>query len=445
MKLATSLKELYRNLTPSYVLRPGEDDAQYVHLYDDLIKGIRFDLINNELSHHTVYVTGQSGTGKTCAMYFLPDQEINDNFEIVHIEGNELFDLNDVDIVDVLFRVAFELIEKRKELEKTYKSHLAIIEKKIKGRLSEEVEKTNSRTTGISGELGIQPPDESSIFSWNAISNIFKLIGLRAEFAAQLKNDREVRKKTREVFDVNKEDLKELVNEIIRKYEEAIAPRQLLVIIHDLERLLEPSLTENLFIKNRHYLEAINCKKIISAPVALRSEKLFTAETTFFGIKLKPYPFGQDARGKEIEENVARFRKIVQKRMVQDANLIDEDALDLAIRLSGGIVRQYLYIVQNAAKRAAIAGVTRISRNDIDEGALAFRRDILVRHSITSKEDIQILDQIRLEHKPAFEHQNRSIFMLLLQANQILACQNGEAWYDLNPLIEETIKLYAQK
>ncbi|MEN0048048.1 MAG: hypothetical protein AAF806_13395, partial [Bacteroidota bacterium] len=117
MKKAENIIELYRNLNPFKPLQPDADKDQFINFYQNIIDDLRFQIIMGDIPQQTLYVTGQTGTGKTTALLFLPDDAINEQFEIINLMADDLFDLNDIDIIDILLRISFELIEGRESLQ----------------------------------------------------------------------------------------------------------------------------------------------------------------------------------------------------------------------------------------------------------------------------------------------------------------------------------------
>ena len=79
MRKANDIIELYKNLTPGPLDKSASEF--YIEVYQEQIEKIRFSLLTNEDHTQTIYVAGQSGTGKTTALNFLPDSSIEENFE----------------------------------------------------------------------------------------------------------------------------------------------------------------------------------------------------------------------------------------------------------------------------------------------------------------------------------------------------------------------------
>lgn len=439
MKKAENIIELYRNLNPFKPLQPDADKDQFINFYQNIIDDLRFQIIMGDIPQQTLYVTGQTGTGKTTALLFLPDDAINEQFEIINLMADDLFDLNDIDIIDILLRISFELIEGRESLQQMYSEELEKIKKKIEGKFIEEFELSTQTNSNLGGSIGL-----GNKGGWQlSLHQVLKMIGVNTDFKASLERDKSVRKVTRDIFTFNKEDLKAMVNKIILELEKEIAPKKVLLVFHNLERLQDASQINSLFVDNRQFLEQINCRKLISGPVILTTNPKFMGETHVFSIKLDHYPEDKDLiSAQTIANNKANMKAVIESRIAEGANLIEPDAIDLAVTLSGGIIRQFIYIVRNAAKRVAMYNKEgSISTNDIREGANQYAKNVLVSFKITLDEQIEILRSVDASPHPDVSEDEQDTLLQLILGNQIIVRQNDRAWYVLNPLVAKAIDL----
>lgn len=437
MKPATNMVELVRNLAPARLLTQADKEF-YVPIYSDLLRKLKYELQVSQSKKETYYTSGQSGTGKTTALNFLPDQELEEQFAVHFLYGNELFDLSDVDIIDVLLMICYELIKGKPKLENQFMEALNRIRDKHEGIY----EQTTVQDEGLDASGGA---NLNLGIGNTPISSFFKLFKISAEFFASLKLDKKYRQITRRAFAFQKQDLLALTNQIIESYLLEVAPgKELLLIFNELDHIKQPQLITELFITNRYLFEELRCKKVISVPVMLLAEERFTRPIDFFGLKLTGNPLIEEispANAALIEKNCEFLRQIIYKRIAPGHDLITGDAIDFAIAKSGGIIRQFISIVHNAAVKVGLSGAQRISVNDVEEGASTFRQ--ILERSIISQEKISILDQVRTENRP--NAQDEEAFIEALLGNQILIYQNNPNWYHVNPLIEETVKIYAAK
>jgi len=121
--------------------------------------------------------------------------------------------------------------------------------------------------------------------------------------------------------------------------------------------------------------------------------------------------------------------------------LIDNDALEEAIDQSGGIIRQLIRIVYVAAVNVRTLEGTKISPDDIKEAVNALRNNMA--GTIISTDKINMLHTILEKNVPVSGTSTE--FIELLQSNNVLAYENGEPWYEVNPIIRNTVKVYAER
>ena len=414
----------------------------YVPLYYDKLQEIKDRVIYDRLEHQTIYIMGQVGTGKTTALNFLPDPDIREEFEVISFFATDLFDMNDVDIADVLLTVAYQLMKGNKSLEQKFEKELEKIKKKIEGYEFDRIQET-----GVKVEGGVNAP---AGMGHSPIGRFLGLLKAGFDIFANIRLDSQSREIVREVFNVSPKDVFEATNKVIESYKEEILKhkKQLLLVFNELDHVRNAKIISKLFVDNRSYLDGLRCKKIISVPVVLMTYGQFmeTREVTndFIGLKLIPNPIvdGIDrSTSQTIEENRELLKEVVYKRIDPEVKLIDDEALDYAIDHSGGIIRQFIKILSHAGRRVRRLKGERISINDVDYGADKVRQELEA--SLIGTEKIALLEEVRTTHKPSTN--DRDLLIECLLANQILAFRNEPTWYSINPLIEKTVKIYAIK
>ena len=148
-------------------------------------------LFDNAIPYQSLFVAGQWGTGKTTALNFLPNDSINQEYEIVNFTSSDLLDLDDVDVIDVLLMVGFALMRATKsdELKIMYVEEL----KKLAKIHREELEISTERNTGhrIEGGGGVEMKTPN-FMKWLDVFN--------AKFFTNYKGQKEYREATREFF-----------------------------------------------------------------------------------------------------------------------------------------------------------------------------------------------------------------------------------------------------
>ena len=108
---------------------------------------------------------------------------------------------------------------------------------------------------------------------------------------------------------------------------------------------------------------------------------------------------------------------------------------------SGGIIRQLIRIVYNAAIKVRRLQGPKITKADVEDGIEAVRNTIA--RTIISSNKIKMLNTILTKNIPVSETSGE--FIEVLHANNVLAYTNGTVWYEVNPVIKETVELYAER
>lgn len=430
MKPADNIGELYNNLNPFLVPEMGKDDNIYVPIFEDHLNRLRTQVLAGNFEKESYYICGQSGSGKSTALNFIKNEKLEEKYSVIYLKGRELFDQSDIDIIDILLMLAIEISEILKDkkifnakLKKIYDKHV----KKV------ETENTNISTQGYGAEI-------SAIASAGA--KFMSLFKIGAEFKANYQRDKETRTVTREFFNFNKSDLLNILNEIIDKYYEKFgSDKKILVIIDDLEKVRDIKQINAIFIDNRYYLSEINCKKIISVSVHLATQPLFAEVNKYFFVtKIYPNPLSVKHEDGIMEATRNLFKKAIFSRINKGVQLISDDAIELAIEKSGGIIRQYFQILYRAALQVMTLEGKSISVNDVETACSEQKNSILLQ--IIGKNLFNLLDNIKKTHLTN-DIQDQDLFIMSLLSTQVVFYQNSQIWYDINPLIKDAIASYA--
>ncbi len=415
--------------------KPGsEEDAQfYVPIYENELSRLRKNFLYDSSRNKCVGIKGQTGTGKSTALSNFPDGELRKKYEILHLNLEEYLELGDVHIEDVLLMIGFMLAEKSDDLRSTYIDKLGKLKEIQDGTRTEENQevKANYLNSEVGGGLSIG-------------GKFLEFLKLGGDFFMDYKHQEERRKIVREFVRPRKKQLFEMLNGMITQYLKAKnLDKQLLLILDGLEKCRNQESIQRLFqSEDNTYLFDLECPKIITLPISASTYPEVTA-------KLPPIThfilLTQDSAEKNAaqEEMVKAHKKQLKKlclRRCNDEDVVDDDALELAIQKSGGVIRQFLGILREAAY-SANRNKFRLTKNDVEDGLKHIK--LTMDGSIISGEIIEQLEAVRTEKYPG--NGESDVFVRLLQTNLILGYGNGTAWYDVNPIIEETVKTYARR
>ena len=430
MKQAETINQFARNMNPIAPLDAADRQA-YVPIYDHILADLRDRVLYEDQVTQTFFIAGQSGTGKTTALNFLVDDELNEHFAVRFIRGKDLFDPSDIDIIDLLLMLAFCLV-RGSSLEEHYYKSLNRIQKIHDGVLSEETlsEHHSLNKIGGSGEA-------------SAAIGFFDFVKLKSRFFANYQQDQHRRVKTREAFKLRKNELLDMVNDLIDRVRgEEVGNKPLLMVIDDLDKLRNIKQIRSVFLENRYFLTNIQCTKIIAIPIHLTNEPEITnldPNVPNFGLALKPNPLYNKSGSQDLHARRQLLRNVVLQRIQEGCALIENDALDEAITFSGGLIRQFMLIVHTAARQARRNKQETVIKENVAYACQQLANN-LERWAVTSAR-IQCLETIRRHHIPQAGSSDEWTEALL--GNHIIAFTNGSFWYSVNPLIEKTIEIYA--
>lgn len=438
MQKAANINELANNLIPENFLKPEDKDV-YVPIYAEILEVLRNMVIDDQVESQAFFVAGQAGTGKTTALNFFTTDQLENHYHIKYINMRDFLDLSDVDIIDFLLTFAFALV-KDTPLEDNYYEKLDEIKKIHEGELIKTADRESVKNvgTGVNGAV-------------EAGGGFFNFFQLKARSFFNIKMDTNYRKNTRKVFKLKKPSLLNLTNEVIDDYiEKVTGGKKLLVIIDDLDKLKVVDQINSIFIENRNYIFNLKCKKIISIPLYLTkaSEILHYSQYPIrkFILRLSQNPFEGNKRvinedAKKIETNRQMLREVIKCRVKKDCSLIEPDALEKAIDYSGGIIRQLIKIFYIAAVGVRTLKGKKISLTDVTDAIGLLKNELA--GTITSSKKIRLLNTVLQKNIPVSEEEKD--FIELLHANNVLAYDNGDPWYEVNPIISETVRTYAAK
>ncbi|MEM7660130.1 MAG: hypothetical protein AAF399_28735, partial [Bacteroidota bacterium] len=447
---ASNLIELFQNLVPSQYLTPADKEL-YVPIYEQTLKDLRFSILTNPLPTQTFYVAGQTGTGKTTALNFLANEEIEAQFHVENIHSIDLLDFDDIHIIDLLLMTSYwlmkqeEAITGKRKLEKKFRAQLKRIEGKHQGTYQEETIGVDAKEAGIRAKTELELDTKN-----NPISRFLSFFNLTGSFAAEFRGNYEYRKLIREQFEFNLADLLNVANDVIQAFEtEVTNGKPLLLIYNELDHIRDLKRINNLFIHKRYYLESLACRKVVSIPVYLASDNGFTRQGTIerFGLKTRQNPLAprSETGRKQVEDCKELLRKVIQYRIAPGHDLVRADAIERAIEGSGGVLRQFVEIMHHASQRAAMSDPNgQITLGDVEEGVHSVRR----RMEPAILGNIALLNHVLLQHTPPDEEVEPKLhasFTSALLGNQILIYYNDPAWYEVNPLLQRTVEIYARQ
>jgi hypothetical protein len=130
------------------------------------------------------------------------------------------------------------------------------------------------------------------------------------------------------------------------------------------------------------------------------------------------------------QEGYDTLRQFVHVRMAPE--LIDEDALELAITYSGGVFREMARIMRTAIGRARRRRSARLDCADVEWAATEIRNEY---RRILDKEDIKLLKKVAENNRLEYSDRLRPLLQLLA----LLEYRDGENWCDVHPVLRKLL------
>ncbi len=430
MQKATTIKEIYNLFQPERTITRDTKEF-YVDIFKKSLKEFALDLEMQQIRNKTFLVAGQSGNGKSSALNMLSIDEmypeVNDLYDFKYIVGRKNFEyLPKIDVADILFNIAFTIIEDDDELHNEFVASLERLEKLFNADLEEKIAKTNNSDAKLQlgSQLGIG-------------GNILGLFKAKTDFKASYSLSDEAVKSATEFFKFKKQELIQLVNDIILSYEAKFS-KKIIVVIDDLEKRKD---VNHLFINSHEQnaqlpiLNQLNLTKIITMPIHIvRSNYVNFGDLKEFGLKLKKSDGSDNLTDKQL------LREVILRR-VSKPELLDEDALKRVIENSGANMNQLISLIHKAALEAMLLESDTIGVEEIDKVSEDLRR-ILSSYVMNQRTFLNKIatNNIAIDDEKSLEDLEKAI-----SNNVVFAYFNGATWFEINPIVKESLRFYNDK
>ena len=358
---------------------------------------------------------GHSGNGKTTELSrFRCHPKILDKYFIIEFDVNEVLNPYDLEVVELLLVTYVEIRahaeEKNLIISKEITDRFDKAEGFFRGRL-----RTSEETSGV--------------------------LGLKINLFTILKTDAQFRKVIREEYRPRLNELIQLLDDLLLEVTAYYETRIPLIVIDGLDLVSEEK-AQKLFTADATYIAQIkNAGMLLTLPISVIHSTAATHVAKVFG--QAPISFKNlrltDQDGKvdpKAETNRQTMRDFVLRRM--DASLIEDEALDMVIHYSGGVFRTLVDLLSDAAVNADVNDENLITATHVKDAA----NEMKIGMSRTLMRDQWELLQEIHEHKQLLSQTKLDTWRTLLQGLYALEYTNGEEWYDLNPLLMESLKRF---
>lgn len=421
MQKATTLDDIYNNFEGNRPLSADEYEF-FINIYDKKLKRFIGNIKRNQNKQNIFFIAGQRGNGKSTILNNLKhkNSDFEEKYEVRHIQAMEVFRYDDIDIVDILLGIGFDLIDNNelpKEnstiLRDEFKNKLKELEELHTGELSQSNTATDTGSSRVTANAEV-----------GAGFSLYSIFSAKGSLSSTYKADENIRKEVKKTYKFKNKDLLTMVNSLIKMYQRLKnTDKEILLILDGFEKLNN---INDIFTKDIDILRDIECFKIITMPVYLKGI------VDVYNVKAIDFTMEIDKNGEIKDRDL--LKDVITSR-IENKALITDEAMDFAIQMSGGNLRQLLEIIQKASTEAIdIFESSVIGLDEIESAIGLMRGDLDYKTQVYS----EFLTEIQSSH--TVKKENREDLIDTLRSGLVFAYLNGKAYYDINPIIEKNLK-----
>lgn len=374
-----------------------------------------------------IFLAGMRGSGKTSELAKLA-QKLNHPKAFLPIVCNldDGLDMNDMEYMDILI---FQLDRLFEELNNRGMSFDESVIASLQNWFSERISEANSaikRAGGFEVEVKAGTP------------SILSFLGITGKVKANLEGSKENAHKIRTVFKNSFSDFTKKFNEFIEYINMVLRAdgiaKELLFIVDGLEKTASLDIRKKIVLEEKDRIRQIKANTIFTLPIELmvESQRLLAFSTVI------SFPFVKvrEKNGDEVEAAIKRFITFTYKRISKD--LFDGEAtVRKAILMGGGSPREYLRLLEYAAFYIDE------DKGIIDEDALnkAIKKLAAQTSQYISADDLALLKQLKEANETDWPIPFGTQWQDLLEKLIVLEYNDG-TYKRVNPIVEAS-DLYA--
>lgn len=403
------LEDVYKNFDPLVPL-PGNSEF-YVQRKRNPLNNIRQILLRENPSPLKILFSGHRGSGKSTELnQLMADDEIQKDYFVIHYSVKQVLDTAGLDYIDLLVSIGAQTYLKAQEMGLMDRDSLLNELDKWRSTIEKEVEK--GFTTG--GEGGISA----------GLANFFNqlLIKLKIEYTNRIKIRQTLQLRMAEMIDI----INLIMNEVKLK-----SGNDVLVAIDDLDKP-DLKIAEEIFYQRKESLTYPECNIIYTVPIALyysqnfgQVKQNFTKSYVLPNVAITHKDHSPNIDGRNL------MKEFVKKRMSPD--LIDKDALEHAITISGGLFREMTRLIGSAGDEAISRDDEKIRLDDVKLAESEIRNEF--RRMLRAK-DYNALKKIH----ESCDIEDAETCAELMHNLSVLEYQNDGNWCDVHPAIVSLIE-----
>ena len=261
---------------------------------------------------------------------------------------------------------------------------------------------------------------------------------IQAAINARYKVEKETREVIREHFKPRMTEFINIINDILDHVQASLAGTQILILIDDADKI-PPELAMKIFFENGQHFSLIHANILFVVDTSLSCSPKYSIiinkigkEEFFPALKL----IERDGSiSKACQSNIELLKSLTYKRI--PSSFIDDLALDKAAELSGGVVREFIRILQESIFNAR----GKIYLDDILAAAVTIRNkyNLYGQHTRLLKKILDNPNWFQETNEDVTQYEE--IIRLLLWMPALFQYRNGEdKWYRPYPIFNEWLK-----
>jgi len=404
---ANTIEDALRLFDPHYPLVEEDDiKAYYVERANSPLAEIK-TILKTDTGFPRVLLSGSPGCGK-CTELGKLRQDLKKDFHTILLTAKDFtsnFELNLDGLIAKILKEIAEIAKKEKMDDQKNKID-QYFQLKHGWELNTEV------TVSVKGGKGKELLADTKLLD--------KFSGEKSEHEDVFK---QVSKKTSKP---GTGDVIGLINETIEEID-LKTNKDVLVLVPDMDKIsLENA--RDVLTKSLHNLTKIQCFMVFTFPLLLKYDQSFIKiYNRFNGVYYLPNFTISDQIGNPDENGQKKLKEIITRRM--PGKLIYDEAIDLIVKLSGGITYELVRLVRESC---IVALMEKIKFIDDEVVAEANERIKRVYRQVLSDEDKRLLIDVRGDKKFRNTDAGKRLF------NQFCITEYGigdDNWYDVNPIL----------
>jgi hypothetical protein len=369
----------------------------------------------NARSPVKIFVTGQKGSGKSMELRHLHDDaEIAERFERIAFVAAERVP-SDAKMQELLLGLAAQLAE-----------HAADREYDRQGDWAETVGRSVATWASVLPKVLKAPAPNARDFKVAVKAWIVEVSG-------SIRDDAELRDRVLKEDPFSVKSLARLVEDLLGPIQH-YAGRPVLLTVDDTDKLATPTSAQDIFLRHIELLARLPCPMIVTFPYWLHFEdewnKVIEQHDSHVLHNVKVVE--RSKPDTVLPAAFGFFRTMYSKLVDPGATLVDKGALTEAVRLSGGIPREFIRVLRAGLRLASLRKQPALTEALLEHAVVELQRGL-----IPFTQDRRVRERLMAvrRNKQLDDEEDWKLLDSLL----VVELTNHRPWYDVHPLLQSYV------